>query len=312
MFVSQELLDWILYAGYALTAMSVFFVAYTLLKEQEARTAAENLDSARTRPVSNPFIRIVKPFFSQYVLPVIRSKPYWDEKRKVYRRKLVSAGLREELTPDEFIAFKIFNIVLFPFIFALLKVTRLFPDIDWFVILLSGVGGYFGPELWLRLRIEARQRKIRRAMPFIVDLLALSTEAGLDFVGAIGKVVEKAMRSPLVEEFEQLLKEMKVGASRTEALREMQARIDMSEMNSFVAVLISADQMGAPIGRTLRQQSEQISVERFLRAERAGAAASTKLIIASVIFIVPMMFLLILGAVGLSLMNSGGVTDIFG
>lgn len=130
-------------------------------------------------------------------------------------------------------------------------------------------------------------------MPFIVDLLALSTEAGLDFVGAIGKVVEKAKLSPLVEEFSQLLKEIKVGASRQEALREMASRIGMTEINSFVAILISADQMGASIGKILRQQSEQIRVERLVRAEKAGAAASQKILLPLVLFILPAVFLMI-------------------
>jgi tight adherence protein C len=133
------------------------------------------------------------------------------------------------------------------------------------------------------------------AMPFIVDLLALSTEAGLDFIGAIQKVVEKANPSPLVEELEQLLKEIKVGASRSEAMREMAARVNLPEVNSFIAILISADQMGASIGKILRQQSEGIRVERFLRAEKAGAAASQKLILPVVIFILPAVFIMIFG-----------------
>jgi tight adherence protein C len=136
---------------------------------------------------------------------------------------------------------------------------------------------------------------VKRAMPFIVDLLALSTEAGLDFVGAIGKVVEKARPSPLVEEFEQVLKEIKVGSSRAEALREMALRLDMPEVSSFVAILISADQMGAPIGRTLRQQSDQIRTQRFMAAEKAGAAAAQKLIFPTVLFIIPAVFLMIFG-----------------
>jgi tight adherence protein C len=149
--------------------------------------------------------------------------------------------------------------------------------------------------MWVNGRVQARQKKILVSMPFIVDLLALSTEAGLDFVGSIGKVVEKAKPSPMVEEFSQLLKEIKVGASRGEALREMALRIGMTEVNSFVAILISADQMGASIGKILRQQSEQIRIERILRAEKAGAAASQKVIIPLVVFILPAVMLMIFG-----------------
>jgi tight adherence protein C len=142
-------------------------------------------------------------------------------------------------------------------------------------------------------------------MPFIVDLLALSTEAGLDFMGAIGKVVEKAKPSPLVEEFEQVLKEIQVGSSRAEALQEMSNRLNMSEISSFVAILISADQMGASIGKVLRQQSEQIRTERFLAGEKEGAKASQKIMLPMFLFILPAIMLTIFGPFLLQMMQSG-------
>ena len=126
------------------------------------------------------------------------------------------------------------------------------------------------------------------------------------FVGAIGKVVEKAAQSPLVEEFGQLLREIKVGSSRQEALREMALRIDMTEVNSFVAILISADQMGASIGKILRQQSDAIRTERTLRAEKAGAAAAQKVLLPLVFFIIPAVFIMIFGPFLLNAIYGGG------
>jgi tight adherence protein C len=175
-------------------------------------------------------------------------------------------------------------------------------------IIASGVGGWFYPDFWVKNRMQARQKQVVRAMPFIVDLLALSTEAGLDFIGAIGKVVEKAAPSPLVEEFSQMLKEIKVGASRQEALREMAARIDCTEINSFVAILISADQMGASIGKILRQQSEQIRVQRILAAEKAGAAAAQKVLLVMVFVIVPAVFIMVFGPAALSFVYPNGTS----
>ena len=127
-------------------------------------------------------------------------------------------------------------------------------------------------------------------------------------MGAIGQVVEKAKSSPLVEEFSQLLKEMKVGSSRQDALREMGSRIAMTEMNSFIAILISADQMGASIGKILRQQSEQIRISRMLRAERAGAAATQKVLIPLVCCIVPAVMLMVFGPFMLGVMYPHGVS----
>lgn len=304
-FLSTLNRDLVLYAAYGLIGLGTFIVARMLLQEQESRQAQENLADNRGSQATNGLVRITKPFFSQYVVPVIRGKPFWEEKRRLYRRKLIAGGVKGELTPDEFIAFKIFLIAFFPLVGGILRAGD-FLDVSWPTILLSGVGGWFYPDLWLKGRAQQRQKLIIRAMPFIVDLLALSTEAGLDFVGAIGKVVEKAKTSPLVEEFSQLLKEIKVGSSRQEALREMAARIDMSEVNSFVAILISADQMGASIGKVLRQQSEAIRTERLVRAEKAGAAAAQKVLIPLVLFVVPAVFLMIFGPFALSFIYPNG------
>ncbi len=286
--------QFVMNSAYVLVFLAVFIIGRMLMEEQESRAAQEILAELRDRKASNPLVKLLRPFFSQYIVPIIRGKPFWDDKRVIFRRKIIAAGLREELNADEFISFKILLILFFPIVGMLLQMGE-FLDLPWYLILGSGVMGWFYPNFWVSGRVADRQKKIIRAMPFIVDLLALSTEAGLDFVGAIGKVVEKAKPSPLVEEFSQLLKEIKVGSSRQEALREMAARIAMTEINSFVAILISADQMGASIGKILRQQSDQIRTDRMVRGEKAGAAAAQKVMIPMVLFIVPAVFLMIGG-----------------
>ena len=296
--------QWVLYVAYLLIGVATFVVFQFLSQEQEAQMAEENLGTGKDRKASNGLVKASR-MFNRYFIGWVRGKPYWDNHRLIYRRKLISAGLRDDFTPDEFIAFKFFLILFFPVVGMILTVTDVF-HVDGYLLVISACLGWFYPDLWARSRILERQRLVKRAMPFIVDLLALSTEAGLDFVGAIGKVVEKARPSPLVEEFEQVLKEIKVGSSRAEALREMAVRLDMPEVSSFVAILISADQMGAPIGRTLRQQSDQIRTQRFMAAEKAGAAAAQKLIFPTVMFIIPAVFLMIFGPLIAAYFKGGG------
>jgi tight adherence protein C len=294
----------VIIAGYAFIFLATFIVFQFLSQEQEAQAAEENLGAAKDRKASNGLVKISR-FFNRYFLSWVRGKAYWDGYRASYRRKLIAAGLREEFNPDEFIAFKFFMVFFFPVVGIFLTLSDVY-RFEGNTLLMAAVGGWFYPDLWMKGRITNRQRQVRRSMPFIVDLLALSTEAGLDFVGSIGKVVEKARPSPLVEELDQVLKEIKVGSSRADALREMASRLDMAEMNSFVAILISADQMGAPIGRTLRQQSEQIRVQRFLAAEKAGAAAAQKLLIPTILFILPAVMLMIMGPIIVQYVQGGG------
>lgn len=293
----------VLGAGYLAAFLATYLIARMLLSEEEKAAAQENLADLRNRKSSSKLVQITRPFFTQYVVPMVRGKKSWDSRRVEYRRRLITAGLREELTPDEFIAYKFFLIAFFPIVGLVLNAMGM-ADLGWYTIAGSGLAGFFYPDFWVRGLIQKRQKQILKSMPFIVDLLSLSTEAGLDFIGAIQKVVDKASASPLVDELGQMLREIKVGSSRSEALREMSNRIGMTEVNSFVAILISADQMGASIGKILRQQSDQIRSERLLRAEKEGAKAASKVLLPSVMFLLPAVILMVAGPFVLAFFKS--------
>lgn len=287
----------------------IFGGVYTMVRmfflQEEARSAKQLLgEEEKNRKASNAIIKYSRPFFSRYVVPIVsgmKIEPY----RKVLKRKLIAAGMSEEFTPDELFSFKLFLIIGAPLFAGGLNYLGEF-DLPWYTYPMVSVLGFYYPDLMLGGSTKARQKAVKRAMPFIVDLLALSTEAGLDFLGAIGKVVEKARPSPLVEEFEQMLKEIKVGSSRAEALKELSVRLNMQEVSSFVAILISADQMGASIGKVLRQQSEQIRTQRFLAGEKEGAKASQKIMVPMFLFILPAIMLTIFGPFALQMMEGGG------
>src|SRR5207253_8355173 len=122
--------------------------------------------------------------------------------------------------------------------------------------------GAFYPLIWLRDRVRARHFAIIRALPYNLDLLTLSVEAGLDFAAALGKVVEKGRKGPLSDELSITLKELKLGKTREEALRNLAARVEVQTLNSFVHALIQAAKMGTPLGETLRIISTQMRSER--------------------------------------------------
>ncbi|MEC7182553.1 MAG: type II secretion system F family protein, partial [Bdellovibrionota bacterium] len=131
-------------------------------------------------------------------------------KRKIrdkYRQKLASSGLSDYLTPEDFLSFKLFLIVGFPILFLIL---RTFLEGDWPLTLvpLVSFAGFVYPDMWINGKIDQRQKDVIMAMPFSVDMMALSVEAGLDFAAAITKVVEKAKKSPLNDELMTFLKEI--------------------------------------------------------------------------------------------------------
>ena len=128
-------------------------------------------------------------------------------------------------------------------------------------------------------------------------MLTLSTEAGLDFIGALQKVVEKTRPGPLVQEIERMLQQIQLGTTRADSLRDFGWRVDLQEISSLVAVLVTADQMGSPLGAVLRVQSDLIRTQRFTNAEKKGAAASQKLLFPLIFFIMPAVFIMIFGPV---------------
>lgn len=295
------------YFAYIALGVAVYFMARTVFSDEERRSASRALGNVRENApdAGNAILKYSRPFFSRYVVPIVEDLKI-DDTRKLLKHKLAMAGLSDALTPDELYSFKLFLIIGFPVLFVFIKFAWEI-DIPAIAFPVVMVFGYFYPDkFWLSSEIEKRQSEIRNAMPFVVDLLALSTEAGLDFIGAIGKVVDKAKPSPLVQELENVLKDIKVGSSRGVALRGMGWRIGLQEVNSFVAVLISADEMGASIGKILRQQSEQIRHERFMRAEKEGGKATQKILIPMIMFIIPAIFLIIFGPFALSFIGGGG------
>ena len=153
--------------------------------------------------------------------------------------------------------------------------------------------------------IATRRKAIVRALPYTLDLLTLSVEAGLDFIAAIQRLIQRARPNALLTEFNHMLREIRLGTSRSDALRSLADRLQIEEISSFTTLLIQADQLGASIGNVLRAQADQMRTRRFQAAETAGARASQFILFPLVIFIFPAIFIIILGPVVLSFLKTG-------
>ncbi len=288
----------LLYTSMILVGIAVFIIAKTFFQDESTYQAQEKLDdnevSKDKKELAKHGIVLLysRPFFKRYISPTVGSMKNRKKIREKYRRPLASAGLTNVLTPDDFFSFKLFLILGFPILFL---GVRAFLEETWplsYVPLVSIIG-YFYPNIWIDGRIKQRQIDILSNMPFAVDMLALSVEAGLDFIAAMTKVVEKAKDNALNEEFEILLKEIRIGASRAEALRNMSWRINLIQMSSFSATLIAADSVGASIGPILKALSSEIRQKRSSDIEKKGATAATKILFPMLFLIVPAVFIIV-------------------
>lgn len=150
------------------------------------------------------------------------------------------------------------------------------------------------PAARLRDRAASRQRALLRQLPFFLDLITLSVEAGLNLGAALAQTVDQGPPGPMREELSHLLQDLRAGRPRDEALRAMAERARSPAVSNLVAALATAQKQGASLGPILRAQAEQRRTERFLRAERLAMEAPVKMLLPLVLFIFPGTFAVLL------------------
>lgn len=163
--------------------------------------------------------------------------------------------------------------------------------------------GWRLPQMWLSRRITARRHLIDKALPDVLDLLSVSVEAGLGLDGAIQKVGEK-FSEPTAGEFREVLKAIRLGTPRPEALRGLASRTGLPDMRTFAAAVIQAEQLGVSISRVLRNQSQAVRIRRRQKVEEKAMALPVKMLFPLILFIFPTVFIVVLGPVVISMMTS--------
>src|SRR5205823_4244403 len=159
------------------------------------------------------------------------------------------AGQPADLSAEEIVALMELSAAIFLLLGACLSSWL---DLKLPMLPAAALLGALYPLIWLRDRIRWRHRAIVRALPYNLDLLTLSVEAGLDFAAALGKVVDKGRKGPLADELAITLRELKLGKTREEALKNLAQRVELESLTGFVHALVQADKMGTPLGKILR------------------------------------------------------------
>lgn len=157
-----------------------------------------------------------------------------------------------------------------------------------------GAFGYVLPNILLYNVGQKRETLMLRALPDALDLLTISVEAGLGFDAAVMRVA-KNTTGPLAQEFYRLLQEMQIGVGRMEAMRAVAERTTIADLKSFCLAMVQADQLGIPIGRVLRIQSQEMRVKRRQRAEEKAMKVPVKIMVPLVLFILPCLFIVVIG-----------------
>lgn len=159
------------------------------------------------------------------------------------------------------------------------------------------------PFIWLWLRIQGRRKAILRSLPDALDLITACVEAGLAIDAALAKVAE-GMEGPFAEELSQALREMGLGRSRRDALRDLGQRTGVPELISFVNTLTQAERTGASLGQVLRAQTEQMRIRRRQLAEAEAGRAPVKMLFPLVLGVLPSLFIVVMGPAAIAIYDT--------
>ncbi|CAN5836073.1 type II secretion system F family protein [soil metagenome] len=210
------------------------------------------------------------------------------------KRQLQLAGLEFVLRAEEFIAVQIVSMLIVGGLgLWTAGMLNAVAGTKVWVMLMGCVLGWFYPIMWMRDKRKRRDKDILRTLPGYLDMITLCCQAGLSLTGAIAQAVQKGPKGALGEEFDRMMREMRTGASRMDALNALADRLDNRHIKSLVSNLTQAESLGASLADTLSAISDQRRTERFQHAEKLAMEAPVKMIGPLVIFIFPVTFIII-------------------
>lgn len=278
----------------ALVFIALFVIGYALFGrprtlEQRVRQTG-NDEEAASRFNFGDLIRGSEQIFK----PLGEMIPRSPEEMSRQERRLVTAGFRRKDAPVLFYGVKLGLAILLLLFFA---VTGYLANNPILYVLLSVLLGAMVPDFWMALRIKKRKENIQLAIPDALDLTVVCVEAGLGLDQSLMRIGSeiRPIHRDLSDELRLLNLEVNAGKSRAQSLRNLATRTEVDDLKALVAVLIQTDKFGTSVAQSLRVFSDSLRVKRRQRAEERSAKTTIKMIPPLVFFIMPSIFVVVLG-----------------
>lgn len=237
-----------------------------------------------------------------------------EKARSALATKLRKAGLDYAINPAQFMAARIlcalvasavFYWILGSFDPVKFGGSQLGESLYVQAVVFGALLGWLYPTIWLRDRIQSMRRDLLKSLPFYLDIITLCVEAGLNLQGAMNQAVLKGPKGVLREEFQRVLRDVRAGKPRAEAMRNMAARLNEVPITNFISAIIQAEYVGMSLGPVLRAQADQQRSERFLRAEKLAMEAPVKMLLPLIAFIFPCTFIVLFFPIAVKFLESG-------
>ena len=227
-------------------------------------------------------------------------EPSTAEELTEARQKMMRAGFRSP-SAVRYYYFARAGLALGGIVLALLAMLASVadPDVAGVTIFttIAGLVGYLLPNYWIKKRTQKRQEEITNGFPDALDLMLVCVEAGQSLDQAILRVSSdsEASNPSLAEEFAIVGAEMRAGKERNAVLRDFADRASVSDVSSFVTVLVQSAAFGTSIAQALRVYSDEMRDKRLMRAEEKANMLPTKLTLGTMAFTVPPLLLILIG-----------------
>jgi tight adherence protein C len=275
-----------------------YWVSSGITERADVRNSLRQLDGYQIQGVRDQ--EMLQPVSERVLTPVVQNLVGFVNSKtpvgyaETVRQKLVFAGNPPNLDVDRILVCKLLGALSgalwLPLVFFGLGLS------GWMGWALAGalwIGSFQGPDIILGRKIEDRRHAIAVQLPDILDLLTISVEAGLGFEQALERTTA-AVPGVLSDEFRRMLQETRIGASRADALRALEARTDVPELRAFILAMLQADTFGVSIARILRMQAVDMRQRRRLKAQELAQKAPVKMLFPLILCIFPGVFVIVL------------------
>ncbi len=277
-----------------LVFIAVFSIAYAMFGrsstlEQRVRQTGEG-EQRRARFNFRDLVKGSEHIFK----PLGEIIPRSPEEMSRQERRLVTAGFRRKDAPVLFYGVKLGLAILLLLGFAAGGYLAANPLL---YVVLAVLLGAMVPDFWMSRRIKSRKESIQLAIPDALDLTVVCVEAGLGLDQALMRIGQeiRPIHRDLSDELRLLNLETNAGKSRVQSLRNLASRTEVDDLKALVAVLIQTDKFGTSVAQSLRVFSDSLRVKRRQRAEERSAKTTIKMIPPLVFFIMPSIFVVVLG-----------------
>ncbi len=221
-----------------------------------------------------------------------------EEDASKIRQTLIQAGFRHPKGPAIYFGLRALLAFLLPLLYLFANVVdgRLAAG-NLLICFMIAAAGFYMPPYILKFLTSRRQDRIDKALPDVLDLLIVCMEAGLSLQATINRVSDevKAISSDLYKELQLTNAELRTGANREEALKNLGERTGVQNVKGLVGLMIQSERMGASIVQSLRTHAAFLRVQRAQRAEEQAAKLPVKILFPMLLFVFPAIFIVVIG-----------------